>query len=521
MLAALLAVALAGVPAAATPPVSPMPASALAPDPVALAVQRNLPEFLDLLAIPNVASDAGDIQRNAAFLKTALEKRGFRTQLLDNPARRPLVFAQLDAPTPGARTLLLYIHFDGQPVVPAEWQQSSPFQPVVKARAGDAWRDVPATQLQATPLDPELRIFARGASDDKGPIAMLLTAMDLLRADGLAPASNIKLVLDSEEEMSSPSLAGVVAAHRALFAADALVILDGPAHPSGRPTVVFGNRGIAQATLTVYGPKTPLHSGHYGNYAPNPAMALAHLLASMKDDDGRVLVKGYYDGITLSPAEKRLLAETPDDEPALRARIGIARPDAVGGTYQEALQFPSLNVRGMASASVGAKAANVVPSDAVAELDLRTTPEADGERLMDLVRAHIVAQGYHLSAGPPSDAERAAHARLASFVPGPVQRAEREPMDSPTGRWAMRAVRAGNGATPLSLTSNPEPVRIRMMGGTVPTDILVSALHLPFVMVPTVNADNNQHARDENVRVGNLVSGTRTLRALLTTPLAE
>jgi acetylornithine deacetylase/succinyl-diaminopimelate desuccinylase-like protein len=510
MLAALLALALTGAPTAAP-----------AADPVALAVQKNLPEFLDLLAMPNVASDAGDIQRNANFLKSALEHRGFHAQLLDNPAHRPLVFARLDAPAPGARTLLLYIHFDGQPVVPAEWQQASPFQPVVKERAGDAWRDVPTARLQAQPLDPELRIFARGASDDKGPIAMLLTAMDLLRSDGQAPASNIKVILDSEEEMSSPSLAGVVAANRALFDADALVILDGPAHPSGRPTVVFGNRGIAQATLTVYGPKAPLHSGHYGNYAPNPAMGLAHLLASMKDERGRVLVKGYYDGIHLSAAEKRLLAETPDDEPALRARIGIARADAVGATYQEALQFPSLNVRGMASASVAAKAANVVPSDAIAELDLRTTPEADGEHLLALVRAHIVAQGYHLSAGAPSDGERAAHAKLASFTPGPIQRAERQPMDSPTGRWAMNAVRAGNGATPLSLTRNPEPVRIRMMGGTVPTDILVAALELPFVMVPTVNADNNQHARDENVRVGNLVSGTRTLRALLTTPITD
>jgi len=511
MLAALLALALAGVSATAS----------TAPDPVERAVQHNLPEFLDLLALPNVASDASDIQRNAVFLKSALERRGFRAQLLDNPAHRPLVFAQLDAPTPGARTLLLYIHFDGQPVVPTEWQQASPFQPVVKERAGDAWRDVPAERLQATPLDPELRIFARGASDDKGPIAMLLTAMDLLRADGQAPASNIKVILDSEEEMSSPSLAGVVAANSALFGADVLVILDGPTHPSGRPTVVFGNRGIAQATLTVYGPKAPLHSGHYGNYAPNPAMALAHLLASMKDERGRVLVKGYYDGIHLSAAEKRLLAETPDDEPALRARIGIAEADAVGATYQEALQFPSLNVRGMASASVGAKAANVVPSDAIAELDLRTTPEAEGEHLLALVRAHILAQDYHLSEGPPSDAERAAHAKLASFKPGPIQRAERQPMDSPTGRWAMRAVRAGSGATPLSLTRNPEPVRIRMMGGTVPTDILVGALDLPFVMVPTVNSDNNQHAHDENLRIGNLVSGTRTIRALLTTPITE
>jgi acetylornithine deacetylase/succinyl-diaminopimelate desuccinylase-like protein len=477
-------------------------------DPVERAVQRNLPEFVELLAIPDVASNPADIRRNADFLQAALARRGFRARLLDNPAGRPLVFGELDG-APGAKTLLVYIHFDGQPVVPAEWAQASPFTPVLKERAGDGWRDVPLERLQAQPFDPELRLFARAASDDKGPIAMLLTAIDLLKARNRAPANAIKVILDSEEEMGSPSLAGVVAANRAAFAADALVILDGPAHPTGRPTVVFGNRGIAQATLTVYGPKAPLHSGHYGNYAPNPAFGLARLLASMKDDAGRVLVKGYYDGITLGPDEKRTLAATPDDEPALRARIGIAQAERVGATYQEALQYPSLNVRGMAAASVGAKAANIVPSEAIAELDLRTTPEADGRRLLGLVRAHVLAQGYHLSAGAPSDAERARYPKLASFVPGAVQQAEREAMSSPVGQWAVAAARAGGG----------EPVRIRMMGGTLPTEVLVGDLHLPYVMVSTVNSDNNQHTHDENLRLGNLVTGTRTIGALLDSPL--
>ena len=479
-------------------------------DPVERAVQRNLPEFVELLAIPDIAANPADIQRNAAFLQAALARRGFEARQLDNPARRPLVFGQLRGARPDARTLLVYIHFDGQPVVPSEWAQASPFTPVLKERAGDGWREVPRERMQAQPLDPELRLFARAASDDKGPIAMLLSAIDLLQARGQAPANTLKVILDSEEEMGSPSLAGVVAANRALFRADALVILDGPAHPSGRPTLVFGNRGIAQATLTVYGPKAPLHSGHYGNYAPNPAFALARLLASMKDDAGRVLVKGYYDGIRLGADEKAILAATPDDEPALRARVGIAQADRVGATYQEALQYPSLNVRGMASASVGAKAANIVPSEAIAELDLRTTPEAPGPRLLELLRAHVQAQGYHLSDGPPSDAERARYPKLASLAPGAVQRAERAPMASPLGAWAVAAARAGGGG---------EPVRIRMMGGTLPTDVLVDALRLPYVMVSTVNSDNNQHTHDENLRLGNLVTGTRTLGALLERPL--
>ena len=479
-------------------------------DEVAAATQRNFPEFLELLAIPDVADVPADIQRNATFLKSAFDRRGFETRLLTNPANRPLVYAHYPAHAPGAKTVLFYIHFDGQPVVPAEWAQKDPFEPVVKKRAaGGAWQPVGRDALMATPLDPELRVFARAASDDKAPIVMMLTAIDLLGAGKMSPAIDVKVILDSEEEMSSPSLAGVTAANSELLKADALVILDGPAHASGRPTLVFGNRGIATATLVVYGPRAPLHSGHFGNYAPNPAFRLAALLAGMKDDDGRVRIAGWYDGVALTDADRAVLAATGDDEPALLKRIGIAKPERVGKTYQEALQYPSLNVRGMASASVGAKAANIVPSEATAELDFRTTPETDGHRLIGLVQKYIEQQGYHLVDGMPTDADRAKYDRLASFTPGAVQKAERTAMDSPVGQWAHAAMREAFGT---------EPVRIRMLGGTVPTDVLVEALHTPFVIVPTVNADNNQHAHDENLRVGNLVSGTRAVYGLLTTP---
>ena len=264
-------------------------------DQVASATQRNFPEFLDLLAIPDVADTPSDIERNAAFLKSAFAQRGFETELLTNPANRPLVYAHLASQAPSAKTVLFYIHFDGQPVVPAEWAQKSPFEPVVKKRDADgAWQPVERDALMAKPLDPELRIFARAASDDKAPILMMLTAIDLLKAAGKSPAIDVKIILDSEEEMNSPSLAGVTHANAALLKADALVILDGPAHPSGRPTLVFGNRGIATATLVVYGPRAPLHSGHFGNYAPNPAFRLAALLAGMKDDSGRVRIDGWY-----------------------------------------------------------------------------------------------------------------------------------------------------------------------------------------------------------------------------------
>jgi acetylornithine deacetylase/succinyl-diaminopimelate desuccinylase-like protein len=474
--------------------------------------QQNLPELLQLLALPNVADRPADIRRNAESLERSFQKRGFKTRLLDNPAGRPAVFAELPTKAKGARTILLYIHFDGQPVVPEDWAQRDPFDPVVKKRdAQGQWQPVSRDALLARPLEQELRVFARSASDDKAPIVMLLTAIDVLRAQHKDAAINIKVLLDPEEEMSSPSLAGMIARDRALFAADAMVILDGPAHDSGRPTLVFGNRGITQATLTVYGPRAPLHSGHFGNYAPNPALRLARLLASMKDDDGKVLVPGYYDGIQLTADDRAVLDSVGDDQAAIRKRAGIASAEKVGENYHQALQYPSLNVRGMVSAAVGAKAANIVPSEAVAEIDMRTTPSSDGRHLYELIRRHIEAQGYHLVDGPPSEADRARYDKLATFTLGAVQAAARTPMDAPVGRWALEALRS---AAPPGAK---EPVRIRMMGGTVPTDVLVDALHLPFVLVPTVNPDNNQHAQDENLRIGHFVSGARIVYGLLTT----
>jgi len=487
--------------------------SGAAEDAVTAAARKNFPEYLELLAIPNVADKPDDMRRNAAFLEKAFQKRGFSTRLLDDPAGRPLVFADFGPAAAGARTVLFYIHFDGQPVIPEQWAQKGPFQPVVKKREADGkWREVEARELLAGPFDPELRVFARSASDDKAPIAMFLTAIDVLAAEGRKPSVHAKVILDSEEEISSPSLAGVIERNRAVFEADALAILDGPIHASGRPTVVFGNRGLTQATLTVYGPKSPAHSGHYGNYLPNPAMRLAALLASMKGEDGRVRIPGYYDGVKLTEEDRAVLARTGDDEPALLKRLGIASPEKVGGNLQEALQYPSLNVRGLGAAAVGAKAANIIPSEAVAELDLRTTPETDGRRLFELVRRHVEAQGYHLVDAAPTDADRARYDKLATLKLGPVQAAERVPMDSPVGRWAAAAL------TAREISDAGQLVRIRMMGGTVPTDVLVDALHLPFVLVPTVNADNNQHSHDENLRIGNFVSGTRTIRSLLTTP---
>jgi acetylornithine deacetylase/succinyl-diaminopimelate desuccinylase-like protein len=473
--------------------------------------QGSFPEYLQFLAMPSDAVVSQDIQKAASFVEVAFRKRGFTVHQLANDGK-PLVMAEFPAKTAGGKTVLFYMHLDAQPVTPAEWSQKDPWSPVVKKKnaATGKWDEVPQDLLYAPALDPELRVFARAASDDKAPIMMFLAAFDGLNAAHVKPAVNVKVLIDSEEEKGSPAMATVIARNLELLRCDAIVIHDGPRHASERPTLIFGNRGAALATLTVYGPSAPLHSGHYGNYVPNPAMRLAQLLASMKDDQGRVLIKGYYDPVKLSDADRQVLAATGDDEAGILKRTGIAKAEAVGSNYQESLQYPSLNVRGMASASIGPKAANIVPSLAVAELDLRTTPETPPDYLFGLIKAHVQAQGYHLVDGKPTEADRAAYDKLASLAVSAGGHAMRTPLDAPLGQWAYKVLKAGDAAR--------EPVRIRMMGGSVPTDSMVDALKVPFVILPLVNGDNNQHTYDENMRMGHYLAGIGTLLGLLRTP---
>jgi acetylornithine deacetylase/succinyl-diaminopimelate desuccinylase-like protein len=466
------------------------------------------PEYFQLLAIPSDSAVAADIVKNADWLVAAFARRGFQARPLENEGK-PLVYAEYGGNRPGRPTILFYLHFDAQPVIPEQWSQKDPWIPVVKRKGADGkWAEVPDSALFRPDFDPELRVFARDSADDKGPIAMFLACFDLLRERKLAPAVNVKVLLDSEEEKNSAGISKVVAANRTPLASDALVVLDGAAHPSGRPTIVFGNRGATPITITVFGPKSPLHSGHYGNWAPNPALLLSKLLAGMKDDDGRVTIPGYYDRTRLTAEDRKILAEVPDDDAALNRRLGIKEPDKVGATYQEALQYPSLNIRGLAAAGVGAKAANIVPHQAVAEIDIRTTVESDSAYLGGLIRKYVEDQGYFLVDHDPTDAERAAHARLARFEIGKGDEAARQDIASRVGSWADKAARMSSGTT---------PVRLRQMGGTVPTAELVHLLEIPFILAPTVNPDDNQHTFDENLRMGHFLSGMQTMLGMLLT----
>ena len=462
-------------------------------------------ELVDLVSLPNVTSDAEGIRANVRRIEEMFTKRGFTTTRLETGGN-PLVFAERRVPG-ATRTLLLYAHYDGQPVEAARWQQASPFVAVLRdGRLEQGAREVPLGG--AGRLDPEWRLYARSAADDKAPIVALLAAIDALAEAGLAPTSNLRVVLDGEEERGSPSLVPAIARYRSRFAADAIVILDGPTHPSGRPTLAFGARGILTFTLTVYGPRSALHSGHYGNWVPNPAMRLAQLLASMKDERGRVLIDGFYDGITEpGPAEQAMLDGVPDAPDQLKKLFGIASPENPEWSLQFALQAPSLNVRGLASGSVS-EPRTIIPDRAEAAIDVRLVKETPSLQMIEKVRAHLVAQGYYVVSSDPDDQLRARYARIVKLAV--------DPGSTNAFRTSALLPICQRIAEALGRAHGEPPVRIRTMGGTVPVAPFVEALGAPAVVFGTVNFDNNQHADNENLRLGHLYQGITSLAALLT-----
>ena len=473
---------------------------------VATHQQHIVRELVELLAIPNVAADRENIRRNATALRELFLARGFTTDILETPGN-PLVFAELRAPG-ATRTILFYAHYDGQPVDAKTWNQRDPFVPIMRdKRMEDGGQEI-ANYRTLTAFPPEARIYARSASDDKAPIVALLAAIDALKATNQPLTSHVKVILDGEEEARSPSLAATMGRYRDRYRADLMLILDGPLHPSGKPTLAFGARGNLVFQITTFGPKFPLHSGHYGNWAPNPAVDLVRLLASMKNVDGRVLIDGFYDEVpALSAEERQILAAVPDRPDELTRFFGIGRAEQVGANLQEALQYPSLNIRGLHSGDIGDQARTIIPDRATAEIDLRLVKETDPERMLQRVLAHIRAQGFHvLTNAEPDDATRARYPRIARVSRIEWTKAYRTEMTLPESRAVIATLDRVWGAP---------PVRLRTMGGTVPIDFFIQALGMPAIGVPVVNFDNNQHSSNENLRIQNLWDAVVSFAALL------
>jgi acetylornithine deacetylase/succinyl-diaminopimelate desuccinylase-like protein len=445
-------------------------------------------QFRELLSIPNVAADPANLKRNADLLLAELRKRGIDSRLLSLPGAPSVVFGQIDVP--GAQhTIVFYAHYDGQPVTPSEWDGGSPFTPIVREVNG------------------EQRIYARSAGDDKAAIFAQLTALDALKAGGIRLRANLRFVWEGEEEAGSPHLEQILSANRNLVHGDVWLVCDGPVDQSGRQTVVFGARGDAHLAVTVYGPHHGLHSGHYGNWAPNPAMMLAQLLAGMKDENGRVLVPHFYDGIEpLSVIEKDALAHAPVNDGMLMNAFWLGHVDGGGTHLLELINQPSLNINGLSSGQTGARAANVIPPTATADLDLRLVVGIDWRAQQQRVVDHIRSRGYFIVDREPSQQILLEHPQVAMVVRDEAgYNAVRTPMDLPLAREVIEAVKR----------ARKDVVLLPTMGGSVPLEAMERAAQTRTITVPIANYDDNQHAANENLRLQNLWDGAETMAVLL------
>jgi acetylornithine deacetylase/succinyl-diaminopimelate desuccinylase-like protein len=476
-------------------------------------VQRNkaamLEEYIRFLSIPNVSTDTVNIRKNAAFIQEMMARRGIKTQLLHGttPGVTPAVFGEIKVPG-ATRTLGFYAHYDGQPVNPKQWHAGlEPFVPVLITAPLEHGGKIVGPYKAGDTVTDSYRISGRGSADDKAGVMVILNAYEALVKSGRALSANIKFLFEGEEEVGSIHLNEIFGQHKQLLQADAWLIVDGPRHISGRKAINFGVRGDVNVSLTVYGPKRPLHSGNYGNWAPNPAMRLVQLLSSMKDENGNVLIKGFYDDVTpLSASEKKAIAALPVSDEALLKDLGLKEPEMPGHTLAEAIMIPTLNINGLQSASVGAQASNVIPTKAEAVLDLRLVKGNDWKRQAQKVIDHIKSKGYTVLDHEPTDEERARFTRLVKVQVAHGYNAQRTPMDLPLARKVQEAVQR---------TTKSPLVLIPSAGGSLPLYLFEELLQTAVLTIPVVNYDNNQHAENENVRIDYLWEGIETIAAVM------
>ena len=462
-----------------------------------------LTDFRTFLALPNVATKLPDIEKNAAYIETELRKRGFQTKrLYAAPGTPPSVFAELD--TPGARrTVLFYAHYDGQPISQKGWI-IDPFTPSVRTALPEA---KPVDWKAAPQLDPDWRVFARGSGDDKASIQALISAFDALSANHIKPSVNIKLLYEGEEEQGSPHFGEIVRHNLDLLKADALVMGDGPMHQSGKQMVGFGNRGIVGFTMTVYGPLNPLHDGHYGSFAPSPSVMLAHLIASLRDDDGKILIPGIYDDVAPpTAADEAAIAAMPAVEPQLKRSLGLARsigPQRLAEGYLK----PTLNVRSIHVGDEGPDAANAIATEGFASLDIRLVQGETTARIHQLVENYLTSLGWHIVRSTPDLQTRLAYPKILKLDWDKGESiAARTPLDLPAAKAVVASIGRTVGYQPIQLPSS---------GGSSGIAEATDQLHTPMIGVSIANYDDNQHAQNENLRLRNLWDGIEVYAGLL------
>ncbi len=431
--------------------------------------ERSLARLLAYLRMPSISAHGEGMAEVAAALVAQLDAIGMHPQTIATPGW-PFVYARRDD-APGAPTVLLYGHYDVQPPDPLDAWVSPPFAPTIR----------------------DGRVYARGAGDNKGQhFAQLLAIETLLAVHGRLPC-NVIVLLEGEEEIGSPHIAAFVRDNRAILDADLVVTADGPLHASGRPTLEFGVRGVASFGLHARGATTDLHSGNWGGVAPNPIWTLVHLLATMKNDRGEITIDGLHDGI-VPPSERELaaLAALPDDIPQILASVGLTRMDAPAerGYYERLAFHPTLTINGFHGGYGGPGSKTVLPHEAFVTCDIRLVADQRVETVMARVAAHV-----------------ASYAPDVIFEPHAGMDPSKTPLDSPFAPLIAEALARGMGDVPLWLPA---------MGGSLPEYVWTRILGVPAFVTPYANADEANHAPNENIEVERFFAGIRTGAALLT-----
>jgi acetylornithine deacetylase/succinyl-diaminopimelate desuccinylase-like protein len=436
-------------------------------------IDRNQQVFIDRLVDylrhPSVSAHGTGMGEVADYLVAWLSRLGLDAKLMPTPGWPLVLGRRFDQPA--APTVLLYGHYDVQPPEPLEAWLSPPFEPTI--RNG--------------------RVYARGAGDNKGQhFAQLLALESLLAVQGKLPC-NVIVLLEGEEEVGSPHLAGFIRTHRDLLPADLVITSDGPIAESGQQTIVFGVRGVISFELCARGAKRDLHSGNFGGVAPNPLWTLVHLLGTMKNAQGEITIAGFYDNVQPPTGlERAALARLPVDEPAILRDLGIGAFDMPPErTYYERLSFwPTLTINGLHGGYGGPESKTVLPHEAFAKCDIRLVEAQTMEEIYAKVEAHVRR-----------------HAPGVELIRQGGMDPSKTPLDSPYAEPLRQAVLAAQGEAPLLVPA---------LGGSLPDYVFTKILGLPAFTVPYANADEANHAPNENLELERFIKGIKTGAAMLT-----
>ena len=433
---------------------------------------EHLAMLFDLIRQPSVSAHGTGIPECAELLCRQMRAGGIPARIL--PTRgQPLVYADLPGRPGATTTVMFYGHYDVQPPDPLDAWVSPPFEPTIR----------------------DGRIYARGAGDNKGQLMAHFLAVQAYLATGTPLPINVKFLFEGEEEIGSPNLVEWAEANLDLLTADAVITSDGPKHESGGPQIFFGVRGLLYVELEARGANRDLHSGNKGGIAPNPAMKLCQLAASMKNPDGTAAIAGFYDDVRRpTPYERELIARIPFDEAEVKRDLGLRELAKVGDLpHLEKLMFePTVNIAGFHSGYGGPGAKTIIPSQAMMKMDMRLVADQDPDDIYRKFLAHVAKHA------PDVTVKR---------MEGGCPPSKTSP-ELPICKAVVRAVARASGQ---------EPVVLPTLGGSMPDYIFTKVMKLPSIGVPYANPDENNHSPNENLRVEDFWSGIVTSAYILDT----